>query len=600
MDADVLKSYLVKLGFAIDQSQFSQFEQALKRSAKSVDDHTGLVGKRLQAFSQKWQGLFSNLRKAFASKGPAGNGTQGVLGQIANVFGGASATAKAGGIFKNLGAVTTGLSRFTAVASIAIEVGKLLVKAQVAIVTVFTAVSAAVLGTIERVAMADQKYRLLGLRMFTTKENARALQTSLDALGASMEEVSWDPELRSQFLQLKDDRESNAAKLGGDFDGNMRKFREVRFELIRLKENIADLIRMFANDVLRLFGSDMDGALSKLKGFNEWFMNKMPALAQWLADTFKPVLDATKDIWGELTKALGAFAVLFTNTMALLSGDDSLETQSFDAKKFAEAIATLGDGLATAIKWLAKFANFMTEVEIAIMNVGSWIERLTDKVLRFFGAIPAWARKKLGFSDEQPAAAGSTNPAGVQVSGKIRQGEITDKVIAEALKQGVDPKIALAVGDHESGLQQYDKNGRLMANPESSARGIFQLLKGTASDLHVDRTDTDGNIHGGVKLLKLMLAKYHGDTKTALQAYYEGSGYVDAHLRLNQAMSPRSEQYANAVMAKANQITVGDIHVEVRKDANPQEYARATVQGVQEALGKQNARTIAQLAYGVG
>ncbi len=577
MDAETLKSYLVKLGFSVDQAQFAQFESALKRNAKSVDDHVGLLRKKFTEFAQHWQGLFTRLGQAFSKQQPGG-GQGGVLGQFLKLFGGAEgAAANAGGLFKGITATTGALSKFSAVAAIAVEAAKLLVKAQFAIIGGFTAVSVAVVGVIDRVAMADQKYRLLGRRMFMTTEQARTLQRGMDALGASMGEIAWDPELRGQFFQLAADREANWKRMGADYEANMRKFRQVRFEIIRFKENLADLVRFAASAILRAFGTDLDGALEKLRGFNQWFMQKMPQIADFLADVFQPVLRETGAIWKELGGLLQSFGVLFTNTMALLSGDRSLETKTWDAKKFGEALRTLAIGLENGLHWAADFANAMTRVESAIIGVLSWLVRLAGTVRSFF---------HLGSGDDGNAPAPG-------------QGNIRQKVMAEAQRQGVDPRLALAVGDHESGLRQFDKNGQVMAAPGSSARGVFQLLKGTASALGVDRLDADQNIRGGVKYLKQLYAKY-GDWKTALEAYYAGPGYVDAHRKYNQAIEPKYERYADSILAKAQhmQVDVGGVNVNITQPgASAQEIQRAVTSGIRDSFARQTQRNLAQLVY---
>src|ERR1700722_4794008 len=71
-----------------------------------------------------------------------------------------------------------------------------ILESQGAIVGSFTSISAAILGTIDKFAMADQGYRLLGMSMFMTTEQARKMSLITKTLGASMAEIIWDPELR--------------------------------------------------------------------------------------------------------------------------------------------------------------------------------------------------------------------------------------------------------------------------------------------------------------------------------------------------------------------------------------------------------------------
>lgn len=90
---------------------------------------------------------------------------------------------------------------------------------------------------------------------------------------------------------------------------------------------------------------------------------------------------------------------------------------------------------------------------------------------------------------------------------------------------GVDPALATAVMAQES-------QGNKGAVSKAGARGLMQLMPGTASDLGVkDPHDPDQNIPGGVKYLSQQLAKYNGDQRLALMAYNWGPGNVDKWLK---------------------------------------------------------------------
>jgi hypothetical protein len=59
------------------------------------------------------------------------------------------------------------------------------------------------------------------------------------------------------------------------------------------------------------------------------------------------------------------------------------------------------------------------------------------------------------------------------------------------------------------------------------ARGIMQLMPGTAKDLGVtDSFDPEQNIMGGAKYLSQLLKRFHGNVEYALAAYNKGAGNV--------------------------------------------------------------------------
>lgn len=96
------------------------------------------------------------------------------------------------------------------------------------------------------------------------------------------------------------------------------------------------------------------------------------------------------------------------------------------------------------------------------------------------------------------------------------------ELIAEAsARHGVDPRLAAAVAWQESRFQQA-------AVSPKGARGVMQLMPGTARDLGVDPDDLRGNIDGGVGYLARQLKRF-GDVRLALAAYNAGPEAVERY-----------------------------------------------------------------------
>lgn len=113
----------------------------------------------------------------------------------------------------------------------------------------------------------------------------------------------------------------------------------------------------------------------------------------------------------------------------------------------------------------------------------------------------------------------------------IPNADIKQIIINEAKKQGVDPQLALAVAQQESGF-----NPNALGDGGKS-QGLFQIYT-TAHPDYKGGFDPQKNAEYGIRFLKGLLNKY-GDVKTALRAYNGGHGGINL---------PQTEAYANSVL----------------------------------------------------
>lgn len=121
-----------------------------------------------------------------------------------------------------------------------------------------------------------------------------------------------------------------------------------------------------------------------------------------------------------------------------------------------------------------------------------------------------------------PAAAtppGTPAAAGGYATGQP-EAELQTAITSAAARNNLDPQLALAVANQESRFNNA-------ATSPKGARGIFQLMPGTARDLGIDPSDPAQNIEGGVKYLSQMMQRFTGDVAMALGAYNWGMKNVD-------------------------------------------------------------------------
>lgn len=125
--------------------------------------------------------------------------------------------------------------------------------------------------------------------------------------------------------------------------------------------------------------------------------------------------------------------------------------------------------------------------------------------------------------ESDPAAPPNTSstPAPNTSSTAARPATYQDIISAMATKQGIDPRLALAVAHTESGLNPAAKSPK-------GALGIMQLMPATAARLGVDPNDPIQNIQGGIAELKRLSDEHHGDVTMMLRRYNGSPDAPDA------------------------------------------------------------------------
>ena len=123
-----------------------------------------------------------------------------------------------------------------------------------------------------------------------------------------------------------------------------------------------------------------------------------------------------------------------------------------------------------------------------------------------------------GVSDEVSARRASQEDL-ANLASMVRENYGFDPV-AVALEQGIDPELALRVMYEES-------KGKQSAGSEKGARGLMQLMPGTAEELGVDINDALDNYTGGLKYLKQMTNQF--GLEVGLAAYNAGPGNVEEY-----------------------------------------------------------------------
>jgi soluble lytic murein transglycosylase-like protein len=108
-----------------------------------------------------------------------------------------------------------------------------------------------------------------------------------------------------------------------------------------------------------------------------------------------------------------------------------------------------------------------------------------------------------------------------------RATRLAARVIAEADAARIDARLVVA-------LVAVESSWRPGAVSSAGARGLGQLMPGTAAGLGVDPDDAEANLHGTVVHLTRLLARYgalpaQARYERAIAAYNAGAGAVDRY-----------------------------------------------------------------------
>lgn len=118
-------------------------------------------------------------------------------------------------------------------------------------------------------------------------------------------------------------------------------------------------------------------------------------------------------------------------------------------------------------------------------------------------------------------------------------GQVRKAIANAAQRHQLSPRLVEAVAWQESRLQQS-------AVSPKGARGVMQLMPGTAKDLQVQAGDMEQNIQGGTSYLARMLARFDGDIIKTLAAYNAGPQAVARHRGV--PPYPETQKYVASVL----------------------------------------------------
>jgi soluble lytic murein transglycosylase-like protein len=103
-------------------------------------------------------------------------------------------------------------------------------------------------------------------------------------------------------------------------------------------------------------------------------------------------------------------------------------------------------------------------------------------------------------------------------------------------------------------MASQESGGDQSAVSPKDARGVMQLMEGTAKDLGVDRSILEENILGGAKYMGQQLRTFNGNIPDALMAYNAGPtrvmNWIDAGRPLEWKFLKESGPYVEKILQR--------------------------------------------------
>lgn len=485
----------------------------------------------------------------------------------------------------------------------ALGMARAALKAQVAVVGAFAAVGSAVIGLVDKIAMADQEYQLFALHMFMSKDAARGLKVAMDVLGQPLENLTWYPELRKRTIQLLQDQRRMAPE--ADFEMNMHRIRDIRFEFTRMEVELQYLSMNVVNRFLRALGTGPDQLLKKLREFNDWVITHMPEISakvvRWFLPIWKDIELVLKDTV-RIAKDLGA---AFTSIVGLLSGDSSMVNATFSFEKFADAVQRLVHWMALAFDFTSKFFGLITGT-LSGGAVGGLIGSIVGGAAGIPGGPAGIAAGALsgGLLGTGIGAAG-----GAAVGGAFDLWRNLDQPNQNQLDSSVDPDLwrRLAAGTggvvSKEALQAlaWAESGPLgmRARSAKGAIGIMQLMPETAASYGLDPNDQMSNLRMGTTYLMELMKHYGGNLPEAIGAYNAGPGRMDQFLAGKATLPSESRNEIAKVLGLMGQrgtVQVGSVQITIIPPAgvDAQAIANRVKATLQDQGAKRTQRNLAE------
>ena len=181
-----------------------------------------------------------------------------------------------------------------------------------------------ILGTVNmmrKVSDSDIVFQKFARQMLINESAAKSLKIATDAMGESLEDIAWNPELRSRFFSLVSDQ--RAMSTPGEAKGMRKDLRDITHEWTRMQVIAKYAMEWITYHLGKILGKDFKSLRDVFKSINDWLIKKMPEWTQKIAYflagviniarsviiVLKGVYSVLQSIWQSLPEIGKAFAI---------------------------------------------------------------------------------------------------------------------------------------------------------------------------------------------------------------------------------------------------------------------------------------------------
>jgi hypothetical protein len=335
---DLIKSYLVGIGFTVDENSFNQTQSSMENADKTINKFnknsqegfsstndalkglfnlfktsSGTLGKLFPELHAPLNNflkdialikkLYSDLTKEFeksqappVTKPPDGNENTSSNSSSTNNTTSNNRTSNLPSIIHNTNELANSAGNLveqiinsqSAAEDLAEEGGNAFklfsLKALGPIAAIVAGVAATALAIkglakyLGDLANQDIEYEKLSRQLWTTKENAKEVDMALKTMGVTMQDLWLSPTLLKQFNELRKD--SAALKLPKEYTDNLKVIQGIGLEFSRLKQLGQLAFQWIGNYILKYAAEPLNELRQLVHSFNEWLVKNIPNIGK--------------------------------------------------------------------------------------------------------------------------------------------------------------------------------------------------------------------------------------------------------------------------------------------------------------------------------